>query len=377
MIKTLNDDGPMKKIKNIQLVFCTLLAFFISFGVAHANTEKSDILISFKGFLSAGDYTSANFYLSNSLVNPADLDTGQIFIDIYFNKQSQVRRNQTINLTEMGTLFNYLGQISPIDLNRSFSCNQNRDSCYLLSHLVTGYPVSLFKFFHERGLSLNAVYEGVVPATYGVIDRLGISYNLSDIQLLSSMGMAFGDEVYESVLLAAHGERRSYHYNISRVSRGTVKMPHNYLSVENLNFLDVLIVALANGGGTSNQARPERYLRDDYLCQYVSFAAASFVPSFDYLRYVLENRQAFKATNIGQRVRVGNTSTEAFASSCVALVAGMAQNHGRISEVISYFGANGDVETARWLLSLQPSNQQPVVTQTEIQAQPSANLPAE
>lgn len=164
--------------------------------------------------------------------------------------------------------------------------------------------------------------------------------------------MIFGDELYEPVALASHyeqGHAVALHGNVAR--QRSMKMPGNYLSLNQLNFMDVLIVALGNGQG--NSRTPQASARDSILCQYVTFVAAQMRPSFDYLGFVLSNRETFRAAQIGERQRSGNAVYEPFPAACVALVSGMAQNHARISDVMSIFAARGDVATANWLLSLK------------------------
>ncbi|MEM8651747.1 MAG: hypothetical protein AAGF54_14530 [Pseudomonadota bacterium] len=337
------------------LLYGIFLSAFLGVATSYAQNEKDETITAFKEFVANKDFNSANFYFSSGLINPATLDTSQIFYDIYHRVHW---RQRAAALPEITTLFAYLNQIRTIDLNRPFNCTR-QDSrreirkCWLVNDLSTGMPISVFKFFRERGLELNAVHKGFVPATYDIIDRFGLVYSLADIQALSWLGMAFGDELYDSVELAAHRERSYSYGNVAVVNRPTLRMPHNYLSIPKFNFLDALVVALANGDNSRSDVRES--IRDDSLCQYVVFAAGSFRPSFDYLRYVLENRANFRAGRIGERKRSGNTTIDPFPASCVSLIAGMAQNHGQLDAVVSFFGAKGDVETARWLLSMRPA----------------------
>ncbi len=329
--------------------FCGMAVILLSFPLQANDAETKS---RFSEFLAKRDYKSANFYLSSGLIDGAQLETGQIFYNIY---RSVYWDRRAGSLNEVATLFNYLGSLRPIDLNARYKCNyqnhSDEESCALLNDIASGMPVAVFDFFAQRGMDLNRVYDDLIPATYDIIDRLGTVYSLADIQTLSNLGMAFGDEQYSSVKLAAFREYQ-YRYNRKPVVRGsTVDMPHDYLSIPYFNFMDALAIALANKASGASRARNS--LRDQSLCQYIVFAASSFQPSFDYLRFILEKRDDFRATKIGVRVRDGNTTAEPFPASCVALMGGMAQNHARLDEVVSYFGAQGDVSTARWLLSLK------------------------
>ena len=358
----------INKARRIRFCFVIVASIFLTHfpgSQALANDDKT--VSAFSQFIANQDFSSANFYLSSGLIDPAQLDTGQIFYDIY---QAIYWNRKAGALPEVSTLYNYLASLRPIDLNARYRCKRNRSefaSCALLNDIATGMPVAVFKFFAERGMDLNRTFEDLVPATYDIIDRLGIVYSLNDIQLLSSYGMAFGDEHYSPVKLAAFREYRYEQIN-PVLDRPNVVMPHNYLSLSNLNFMDVLAIALANPTKSSSRSRSS--LRDQSLCQYVIFAAGSFQPSFDYLRFVLEHRENFRADQIGVRVRDGSNTADPFPAPCIALIGGMAQNHARLDEVVSYFGAQGDVSTARWLLSLKAPTAQSPVTQSPAAPQP-------
>lgn len=353
----------------VRFTAVTCFAILSSIFCSSAFANDAETKAAFSGKLAAKDYASANFYLSSGLIDGSQLETGQIFYDIYRKLYWKGRAGA---LNEVATLYNYLGRLRPIDLNARYNCHRrdmnDGQKCALLNDIASGMPVAVFAFFAERGMDLNRVYDDLVPATYDIIDRLGTVYSLADIQALSRLGMAFGDEQYSSVRLAALREHR-YTYNTDPVVSGAaVDMPNDYLSIPYFNFMDALAIALANKARGASKARNS--LRDSSLCQYIVFAASSFQPSFDYLRFILERRTDFRATKIGVRVRDGNTTAEPFPASCVALMGGMAQNHARLDEVVSYFGAQGDVSTARWLLSLKsPFDQDPVDPQS---GQPTA-----
>lgn len=347
----------------IAITGCTVP--FLAATAALANDDKT--VSAFTNFLAKQDYNNANFYLQSALIDPSQLETGQIFYDLY---RRVYWKRQASGLSEANVLYEYLKKLRPFDLNAIFSCKTKYQSdkkrCTLLNDLSNGMPVPVFAFFAQRGLDLNRTFDSILPASFDIIDRIGTSYSLADIQTLSRLGMVFGDETYSSAMLAAHREVGS-HYGIDLddqiEGRHQSVMPQNYLSIPRLNFMDVLVIALANRTRDSGRgAKAKASLRDTLLCQYITFSSRSFRPSFDYLRFVLENRTAFRASQIGVRIRDGNTTAEPFAAACVQLVAGMARNHTRLDDVVSYFGAQGDVDTARWLLALRQPGPPPVVS---------------
>ncbi|WP_224825987.1 hypothetical protein [Cognatishimia sp. MH4019] len=307
----------------------------------------------FKNFLAQGDYNNANFYLQNGLINPEQLDTGQMFYDILHAQYWQTLNGPN---QKVAVLHDYLGKLKAFDINQEMTCDWRngrvQSRCTLLNDLAASKSAVTLAFFADLRLDLNKTFPKRTAATFDVIHRLGTSFSLADIQMLSQKGMIFGDEVYEPVALAAHYEINntvSLHRNVPRGQ--SLQMPDNYLSLNQLNFMDVLIVALGNQQGYRQTS--EASARDALLCQYVTFVAAQMRPSFDYLGFVLLKRDTFRAAQIGERVRARNAIYEPFPPACVSLIAGMAQNHARINDVMSLFAARGDVETASWLLSLK------------------------
>lgn len=346
----------LRKLRRRFVSCVTAICIAVPGFVGMAQADENATRAAFVNFLANGDYNNANFYLQNNLVRPGDLNTAQIFYDILHTRYWSRLRSSTTPIT---TLYGYLSQIDAVDINTNFRCRESGSSrsnarCRLLHDLVTGQPASVIAFFADLGLDLNRTFEDRPPATYDVIDRLGLSYSIADIQLLSQKGMVFGDEAYNPVNLAGYREfnyDRGAAYQRQTISRTAPKMPHNYLSVPQFNFMDALTVALGNP--VSRNRPVQASIRDDTLCQYITYVAAQMAPSFDYLQFVLANREEFRAALIGVRKRKGNDPYSPFPPSCVNLMAGMAQNHTRLNDVIQMFGARGDVETARWLLSLK------------------------
>ncbi len=361
------------RILNVCAIAVVFLLSDAKSTTSYANEDQT--LTAYMNFLANGDFNNANFYLQNGLIDPATLDTARVFHHVYNQVYVQQREK---SLPAVGQLYDYLSSIKPIDLNAPFVCDSTHreaSSCTLLNNLAQGMPVAVFRFFAERGLDLNRTHEGFVPATFSIIDQLGTQYYLADINALSASGMVFGDETYDPVVLSNDDpyDRRNlynrYAGNNGYRSSRALNMPHNYLSIQSFNFMDVLVVALANDLSGSQSRRSTR---SEFLCQYIQFAAQSFRPSFDYLRYVLVNRDQFRASQIGNRVRDGRSTADPFPAGCVKLVAGMAQNHGRLNEVVSHFGAQGDVETARWLLTYSTPPAAANSTQPPVAADPNS-----
>ncbi len=318
--------------------------------IGEAKSNDAPTVAAFTNFLANGDYKNANFYLQSGLIRGGNVNTGQIFYDIY---HKVYRERKARALPHLATLYDYLSRLRPFDLNARYKCDSAREQtklCVLVNDLALGMPIAVFQFFTKRGLELNRTFDGILPATFDVVDQLGMTYSLTDISALSQLGMAFGSDNFEPVRLANYAHHSDGYSRKHKFAR-QLTMPHNYLSINSFNFMDILIVAIANDVSHGSKARMS--LRSNLLCQYVVHAARSYRPSFDYLRYVLANRQSFRASEIGKRIKVRNSTAEPFPSACVALVAGMAQNHGRLDRVVSYFGAQGDVDTARWLLALR------------------------
>ncbi len=331
-----------------------------SVWTAPATANDGKTVDAFRTFLTQQNYDSANFYLQSGLIDPSRLPTGQLFYRIWRDAFWERRADGLVGLD---AVYNYLQRLRPFDLNATFDCRHSyedeRRDCTILNDISTGMPVAVFSYFAQRGLDLNRAHPNILPATYDIIDRLGIGYTIADIQALGTLGMQFGDETYSPILLAAHregGDGYRSDYGWAVMSRDTPRLPDNHLSIPSFNFMDVLVVALANDvSGRSDGRSAKGTVRDTSLCQYITYASQTFRPSFDYLRYLLESRDTFRADRIGVRERDGNQISDAFPAPCVNLVAGMARNHARLNDVVSHFGAVGDVETARWLLALRPA----------------------
>lgn len=348
------DTNVFGKILSGAAITLTAAAALLSYAWdAEAQAQASQTEDAFIKFLADADYNNANFYLQNGLVDPAQLDTAQIFYDIV---HARYWRSLEGPSQPVAVLHDYLTKLRAFDINQEMRCDnrsgRNEGSCTFVNDLAAAKPALVLVFFADLGLDLNRTFPKRPSATFDVINRLGAEFTLSDIQLLSQKGMIFGDEVFEPAALAAHyeyGNSLSLHPNVAR--HRTLTMPDNYLSLTQLNFMDALIVALGNQYQQPNSVQASA--RDTLLCQYVTFVASQMRPSFDYLTFVLANRSTFRAAQIGERKRSGNATFEPFPPTCVALIAGMAQNHARLNDVIALFGARGDVETARWLLSLK------------------------
>lgn len=336
--------------RHLSFMFACLLAICGAVAFEDARAQSNETENAFVQFLAKGDYSNANFYLQNGLIDPATLETGRIFYTIV---SQAYWRNLNGPNQPIAVLHEFLTKLRPFDINALFRCGSYSSTvqrCSLLDDLAANKNAQTLAFFADLGLNLNQVHPKRVAATFYVIERLGVEFSLTDIQLLSQKGMVFGDELFEPAMLASMYERSEESLG-PRISRWrSLKMPGNYLSLNQFNFMDALIIALGNEfAGRAKEASR----RDSLLCQYVTFVASQMRPSFDYLNFVLANRESFRAAQIGERQRSGGTVFERFPAPCVQLMAGMARNHARLDDVIALFGARGDVETARWLLSFK------------------------
>lgn len=216
----------------------------------------------------------------------------------------------------------------------------------MANSVLSGAPVSFITYLVERGLDLNRTEEGIVPASLTLVLRLGTSYSLSDLNKVTALGLVLGDETYPLQTLV--GYRDSY------LERDELLMPGNYLNLDALNFLDALVIAL--GSGVDEDAA-RKSIHDETLCSFILYAASSFAPSFDYLIYLLDAKGDFRGSNIGIAKKDYRSIYQPFPTSCVRLIQGMAANHQKLDSVVSKFASAGDVQTAEWLLSLRPAEQ--------------------
>lgn len=300
----------------------------------------------FVKFVENGNYQQANFYLRQGYVSREELDTSQIYFRIIVESLSSDIRLRP-------DAYQYLNALKPIDLNRKFQCRQNRRQkyqipCYLSNLLAHGQKLEVMQFFVQRGLGLNRVSSDMVPATFHIVNRLGKYYSLADTNQLTAMGMVFGDEVYDPALLSDQAFHR-------------IVLPLDTGSVTAFNFMDALTISLANVNET-NRAYLRRIdlsegllsRRDDLMCSFISHSAQKFAPSFDYLTYLLDQRSTFRAANLKARPsRNQSVYFRAFPHSCVQLISALARSFPNLETLVSRFAAEGDVETAQWLLSFQ------------------------
>jgi hypothetical protein len=314
---------------------CTLFA-----QPAHAQSQ-SDESSAFASFVASGQYNDANFYLANGYITAADIDTSQLFYTILSN---QYFSSITANIRAIETLYNYLAAIAPIDLNRRFDCGWRlEETCLLTNDLVHGARPTEMAWFVARGLDLNKREPDIIPATLPLMLRFGTEYTLSDINWMTSNGMVLGDESYSIEELMAYEDRV-----ISRYS-DNLTLPDNFLNLGDQNFLDMLVVLL--GTERSHSDRLESRRRDT-LCQFITYAASAYTPSFDYLDFLMASVGDFRGSNIGRQMQADGGRYMPFPSSCAALIQAMAASHARLNLVVDRFAAQGDVQTASWLLSL-------------------------
>lgn len=330
--------------KNLVLSSLARIALFSLLAiltVSVPSARAADNTEAFKSFVANGAYDNADFYLKNKLVDPKTLDTSQIFFDVFTGKYA---RNVTQNAAQIDKLYTYLNAIAPLDLNKTMACQQNSQpaSCLLVDYLFTGAPRPAIAYFVDRGLDLNKTIPSLAPATVPMALRLGVVYSVTDLNYFVSKGMVLGDELYPIQDLAS--------YRDDFLRGGQLNMPVDYLSMGDLNLLDMLVIALGTQTGAYNA---QESLRARNLCEFIAYAAPSFTPSFDYLRYLLQADENFRGKNVGQMQRYGNDIFQPFPTSCVSLIRNMAASHQQLDDVISQFAGAQDIDTANWLISIK------------------------
>lgn len=297
----------------------------------------------FEAFVAAGDYEKANFYLANGYVSAANIDAGQIFYSTLIERYGD---NLTANLGKVDRLYNYLAAISPIDLNRRFDCaGRMTGTCVLANTLLYGARPADIAWFVTRGLDLNKREADIVPATLPLVVRLGTTYSMTDLNWFVANGMVLGDETYSIEELVGYRDD----FLNSRSNYYQLVMPGNFLNLGDQNLLDVLVITLATDVDVNNR---QQALRRDTLCNFITYAASAYTPSFDYLRHVLKAVPAFRGDNIGKQTSGNGGIYAAFPTSCVLLVKAMATSHAHLDQITSEFANEGDVATASWLLSI-------------------------
>lgn len=320
-------------------------AIVMGFGLlvlAGGRAAAADNLAAFRSFLANGAYANANYYLKNKLVDAKALDTSQLFYDIFVAKYAG---DVTKNAPGIDKLYSYLNAIAPIDLNKTMSCSVDDQTgiCLLVDMLFTGAPRPSIQYFVDRGLDLNKTIPELVPATLPMALRLGVTYSIADLNYFVSKGMVLGDELYPIQTLASYRDQFLSNYQLN--------MPAEYLSMGDLNMLDMLVIAL---GSRMSMGYPVESTREKSLCDFIAYAAPSFKPSFDYLLYLLRANENFRGKNIGKMERYsGNVIYPPFPPSCVSLVQKMALNHSQLDAVISQFSDDRDMEIANWLISIK------------------------
>lgn len=319
--------------------------FCVSYA-ASASAQTSSIN-AFSSFVKNGEYEQANFYLSNKLINPAELDTSQLFYDVFSEKFSD---NILANAGAIDTLYNYLNALTPINFNRAVSCGyERRGRCLLANDLLSGAKQEPIAYFVERGLDLNYRAPGIVPATVPLLMRLGSVYSIEDLNFIVSRGLALGADTYGISELASFNDDYIY-------SSNTLTLPANYLTLKRLNMLDMLVIALAT---SVDEQPPMQSLRRRTLCEFITYAAPSFAPTFDYLNHVLDSIREFRGENVGQMQQVSHRREvyEPFPEPCVTLVHSMAVSHQNLVAVIDRFAASSDTQTANWFISIRNAQQ--------------------
>lgn len=326
-------------------VFASVALAMASFSGGAAAQQTDDAVSAFRNFVMTGNYDNANFYLTNKLLEPKDIDTSQLFFDVFMEKYA---KDLNANAGRIDNLYNFLNALVPVDLNRQMRCGHSSENrfCLFANNLFTGARRDAIGYFVDRGLNLNQQVSGIVPPTVPMIMRLGVSYSIDDMNFFVSKGMVLGDELYPVQDLASYSDSGLYNNQL--------RMPDSYNTLQDQNLLDVLVIAL---GTRVNYDNAQESAHKKTLCDFITYAAPSFAPSFDYLSYVLETNEDFRGSNIGKTQRASRSIYEIFPASCVALIRNMAASHARIDKVISQFAGKGDVETANWLIGIKQGTQ--------------------
>ncbi|WP_193177881.1 hypothetical protein [Oricola nitratireducens] len=302
---------------------------------------QNDPLVAFENFVKDGQFDSASFYIQNGILKKEQIDTSQIFYDALTQKYS---RDFDANFPKIRQIYDYLSQINPIDMNRVFFCGNNHESkCVMSTTVMSGIRPNYAAWFVERGLDLNQRVPDIVPATVPLIVRLGSYYSLNDLNWFAGNGLILGDETYPLQELA--------NYRDSYISGGGLNLPGNYLSLNDQNFLDMLVIVLGSTVLRRHDSA-EVSRRRSIMCDFITYAAPSYKPSFDYLSYLLGTVQEFRGVNVGKQAKDGRLIYQPFPNSCVTLIENMAVSHAQLSNVISSFAADSDVATANWLISI-------------------------
>jgi hypothetical protein len=325
-----------KCLRQAVCLFAILCAFAGS-SPSYAQDKAED---AFKNFIKKEDFNNANFYLENKYIDPSKINVSQLFYEVlkevYF-------RDLGRNLPKVEMLFNYMSRMAPVDLNRVMDCG--RSKCLLALDLLAGGGRDTIRYFVERGLDLNRAERGFIPTSMPVLVRLGSVYSVEDMNFLVSNGLVIGDELYPIEQLS--------NYRDGYLSGDALDMPQNYLELKDQNLLDAAVIAL---GTEVDENAPRASLRRKTLCEFITYAAQSFQPSFDYLLYLLKVSDTFRGQYVGKTEQSGNSIYQPFPNACVSLIQSMAASHAQLEGVISDFANNKDVQTAQWLISIRRGN---------------------
>lgn len=322
-----------------KLIIGIVCAAFIS-SSARAASEHVD---SFTQLVFSGDYKAADFYISNGYINAETIDSAQIFYDVLDLKYEwQIKSN----VSNLAVLVKYLDDVDPIGLNRVFSCGYNRrDECTLANQLIkTEQPISIIQQFVDMGVDLNYSPPALPPLEPFLLAHLGRKYSVADLQKFSEMGFSFGGRTLElNALLPSENYQSSYF---------RLNLPVEEIRSTQINFLDLIVGVLGASNDWNRTNSYETSKHSEALCSFAIYAAETYVPSFDYLSFLLKERPEFRANNLNITATSGRRIFHPFPSSCANLMMSMAASHAQIGTVISGLAAQGDVKTAKWFSSI-------------------------
>lgn len=331
-----------------------LVALLATLMFSNAYAQEKEPLAAFENFVVSGDLKAAHFYLQNNLLKQEDIETSRLFVEAIFlsnSRQSAGQPFSTQHLPSIDLLYNYLNAIRPIDLNGLHRCGiigvslDGQYVCNLSSFLFNaGSSQQVFDFFLKRGMNMKAFSTDTLPPVVVFVGQLGVRYSLKDLNWFAEHGAPLGPESY------THDQLKNWG---GLITRGYLTaFPSDKPESSLFNFLDLLSLSIVNTKLKGRELNQHR----DFLCRYVAHVSGQIAPTFDHFSYLLRNVDSFRGDRIGQASHPsqwGNVNRAVFPHSCRLLVEAMARSSLKLDAMINLFGANADLQTAQWLVSLK------------------------
>lgn len=315
-----------------------LAALCGTFFLAYMGSAQADpqYVPAFVNLVKSQSFDQANYYISRGYITPEDINSAQIISDVANDLDWKIQANTDT----FAKLITYLGSVAPIDLNTLVSCRSDY-RCSFASRLVeTGQPLPVIQYFVGLGLDLNKRFPGLAPVEVMLLAHLGSVYSIADLNSFAQLGLGLGSAPVPV------GDLGGITYSMFEQNR--YQMPENYLLLPNFNLMDLIVLTL---GSLDGHDGPTMSAKSQVLCDFVIYAAQSYAPSFDYLDYLLRNRDEFRAANVGIASERSRSVFFPFPQGCITLVRSMAANHIRLVDIMDRFAVQGDVATAEWLLA--------------------------